>query len=207
MPPDPPRAFFILELLQNNSGGKKLRMKKCQKLVHLPKKISECTADMKTFFKRPFTSFSGLTSLYLVNIQPNSKFHPSTPPKFSGSAPDCGIEFFLELPSLKHAGSAPVVVLWTFFLYSTLNFIADVSTLQKIRQRHEKTVTLQSIHWHLQETAKWPRKRVFESAVPDYIAEVTLLIIINNFLFFFQSTITRTKPTRKAKQKKRIYNN
>ena len=110
-PRTPLEPFLFSSCFKIIVAEKKLRTKKCQKLVHLPKKISECTADMKTFFKRPFTSFSGLTSLYLVNIQPNSKFHPSTPPKFSGSAPDCGIEFFLELPSLKHAGSAPVVVL------------------------------------------------------------------------------------------------
>ena len=38
-------------------------------------KNSEYAADMKTFFKGPFTPFLGLTCLYLVNIQPNSKFH------------------------------------------------------------------------------------------------------------------------------------
>ena len=58
----------------------------------LPEKNLEYAAGMKTFFKRLFTSFLGLTSLYLVNIQPNSKFHPPT--KISGSIPECEIEFF-----------------------------------------------------------------------------------------------------------------
>ena len=44
----------------------------------LPEKFFEYTADMKTFFNGVFTPFLGLTSLYLVNIQPNSKFHPPT---------------------------------------------------------------------------------------------------------------------------------
>ena len=39
------------------------------------------------FLKRAYLrSFSGLTSLYSVNIQLNSKLH-LPPPKFSGSAP------------------------------------------------------------------------------------------------------------------------
>ena len=71
----------------------------------LPEKISEYAADMKTFFKGLFTPFLGLLSLYLVNIQPNSKFQPP-PPKFSGSAPECGIEFFLN-PPMKYAECAP----------------------------------------------------------------------------------------------------
>ena len=42
---------------------------------------------MKTFFKGIFTYFMGLTSSYLANIQPNSKFH-LPPTKFSGAAPE-----------------------------------------------------------------------------------------------------------------------
>ena len=45
-------------------------------LYPLPEKNFECAADMKTVLKGLFTPFLGLTSLYLVNIQPNSKFHP-----------------------------------------------------------------------------------------------------------------------------------
>ena len=58
--------------------------------ISFPKKNSEYAADMKTFFKGLFGLFLGLTSLYLVNIQPNSKF--------SGSAPKCGIEDFFRTP-------------------------------------------------------------------------------------------------------------
>ena len=60
---------------------------------------------MKAFFKELFISFLGLTSLYLGNIQPDSKFHPP-PPKFSGSAPECEIKFFFRIPPVKHAGCA-----------------------------------------------------------------------------------------------------
>ena len=50
---------------------------------------------MKTFSKGLFTPFLGLTSLYSVNIQPNSKFHPSSP-KSSGSTPGSeDLSFFL----------------------------------------------------------------------------------------------------------------
>ena len=35
---------------------------------------------------------------------------------------------------------------YSIVIRCTLNFIADVSTLQKIRQSHEKTVRLQCIH-------------------------------------------------------------
>ena len=55
---------------------------------------------MKTFFKGFFTSFLGLTSLYLVNIQPNSKFH-HPPPEVSGSVPEWEIEFFFRTPPFE----------------------------------------------------------------------------------------------------------
>ena len=72
----------------------------------LTEENSKYLADMKTFFKRPFTFFGGLTSLYLVNIQPNSKFHP---PYQNFLDPLLGAEwsFFLEPPLLKFAGCAP----------------------------------------------------------------------------------------------------
>ena len=97
MPPDPQRSFFILNMLQNNYK-EKLRLEIYQNLVPPPRKISEYSADMKTLFKGLFTPFLGITSLYLVNIQPNSKFHP--PPKFSGSASACEIKGFFRTPPL-----------------------------------------------------------------------------------------------------------
>ena len=75
--PEPPRAFFILNMLQNNSAGKNYTSKYVTIWCPLPEKISEYAADMKTFFKGLFTPFWGLTSLHLVYIQPNSNFtHP-----------------------------------------------------------------------------------------------------------------------------------
>ena len=52
MPPDPPRAFFILYTLQNNSAGKKYAWNYVKFWWPLPEKICEYVADMKTFFKR-----------------------------------------------------------------------------------------------------------------------------------------------------------
>ena len=62
---------------------------------------------MKTFYKGPFTSFLGLTSLYLVNIQPNSKLYPPLP-KFSGSALECGIKVFFRIPPFP----PPLEICW-----------------------------------------------------------------------------------------------
>ena len=99
--PQTPRAFFILNMLQNNSSKKKMRFEIYFKIwCPFTKKISEYAAYMKTFFKGLFTSFLGLT-LYLVNIQSNSKFHLPPQSKFFGFSPECGIEFFyLEPPPL-----------------------------------------------------------------------------------------------------------
>ena len=74
--------------------------------VPLLKKISEYAADVKTFFKRLFTSFLGLTSLYLANIQLNSKFHPSRQ-HFLDPLLSAGSKFILEPDPLKYAGCAP----------------------------------------------------------------------------------------------------
>ena len=52
---------------------------------------------MKTFFKGFFSSFWGLTSLYLVNIQPNSKFDPPQQ-TFLDALLSAGSNFFLEPP-------------------------------------------------------------------------------------------------------------
>ena len=63
---------------------------------------------IKTFFKGPFTSFLGLTSLHLVNIQPNSKLHsPTKIFRICSRVRDQG--FFLEPspPPFEFAGCAP----------------------------------------------------------------------------------------------------
>ena len=60
MPPAPPRVFFILNMLQNNSAGKKLRLKICHKCgISSLKENFEYAADMKTFFKRLIYTFFG----------------------------------------------------------------------------------------------------------------------------------------------------
>ena len=83
MPQDPSRAFFILNMLQHNFAGKNTleSMHKCG--VPSLKKILNTPQAWKYFLKGLFTPFFGLTSLYLANILPNSKFHPP-PPKFFG---------------------------------------------------------------------------------------------------------------------------
>ena len=70
MPPDPPRASFILNMLQNDFAGKNTRDNMSKFNAPSLKKILNAPQTRK-----PFTPFLGLTSLYLVNIQPNSKFH------------------------------------------------------------------------------------------------------------------------------------
>ena len=119
MPSDPPNAFlfsicFKIILLQKNM----IRLKICQNLVPLPQRISEYAADLKTYFKGLFTSFWGLTSSYLFNIQPNSKFHPPSP-KFFGSAPECGIEFFFRTLPFEKSWMRP----WACITISIMSFI------------------------------------------------------------------------------------
>ena len=63
-------------MLQNNSARKTTLEIYVAFGYSLPKKISEYAADMKTFSKGLLTPLLGLTSLYSVNIQPYSKFHP-----------------------------------------------------------------------------------------------------------------------------------
>ena len=76
MPQTPRGAFFILNMLQNVFAGKNYASKYIK--IWCPETISEYTSDMKTFFKRLFLPFWGLTSLYLYNIQPYSNFHTPT---------------------------------------------------------------------------------------------------------------------------------
>ena len=79
--PVSPTAFYILRTFKIILT-EKIRLKICANTLenmckfHLTEKNSDYAEDIKTFFKWPFTSFLGLTSLYSVNIQPNSKFHP-----------------------------------------------------------------------------------------------------------------------------------
>ena len=56
---------------------------------HLPGNFSEYAADMKTFFKS-FLWIQRLSIWLTFNRIQNF----ISPPKFSGSAPECGIEFF-----------------------------------------------------------------------------------------------------------------
>ena len=51
-------------------------------------------------------SFLGLTSVYLVNIQPNSKFHPPPHQNFLDPLLSARSSFFVEPPPLKYAGCA-----------------------------------------------------------------------------------------------------
>ena len=74
--PGPPIGLFIFNMLQNNSARRITLEIYVEFGYPLPEKISDYAADIKTFSKGLFTHFLGLTSLYSVNIQPNSKFHP-----------------------------------------------------------------------------------------------------------------------------------
>ena len=66
---------------------------------------------METFFKGLFTSFLGLTSLYSVNIQPNTNFTPSPHQKILDPLLIARSSFFWNLPPpLKNAGCAPAYI-------------------------------------------------------------------------------------------------
>ena len=76
-------------------------------------------------------TFLGLTSLYLVGIQPNSKFH-SPPPKLFGSPFECGIKFFFRtLPfAIWKVGCAPDIK--TFFFFALhLNLIGKLDVCRR----------------------------------------------------------------------------
>ena len=91
MPPDPPRIIFVSLFASNLTLPEKRRL-------NLSKfgKSSEYTPFTWTHFqKRAYLrSLSGLTSLYSVDIQPNSKLHPPT--KIFWIRP-CQMIFFLQL--------------------------------------------------------------------------------------------------------------
>ena len=84
IPPYPLELFLFLDLPRSNSAGKK-----CQNVVpfHPPEKILNTPLTQNIFIEliTPFYESKHLTSLHLINIQPNLKPHP--PPKFSGSGP------------------------------------------------------------------------------------------------------------------------
>ena len=79
MTSDPPKTFFIFKCL-NMILPEKNTLENISKFgAPSLKKNSEYAADMKTFFKGLiFKLFLGLPSLYLVNIQTNQTFIPST---------------------------------------------------------------------------------------------------------------------------------
>ena len=77
--PRPPRVLLSLELLIFNSAGKKMRLKELTKFGAPFQKNSQCASDIKHFqraYLGPIPGLNVLASLYLVNIQPNSKLHP-----------------------------------------------------------------------------------------------------------------------------------
>ena len=86
MPPDPSKIIFVSQIALNLTLPEKHTLKKCQNLVL---KVLNILASHGHIFKQEYLrSFPGLTSLHLVNIQPNSKLH--LPTKSSGSALACG---------------------------------------------------------------------------------------------------------------------
>ena len=78
---------------------------------------------MKTVFKGPFMSFLGLTSLYLVNIQPNSKVHPPYQ-NFLDPLMSAGSRFFFRTPPFEISWCAPE----TSSYYSTEPILKTLST-------------------------------------------------------------------------------
>ena len=68
-------SFLLLQLLEINSAVKKNTLEKEKKFAALlSEKNSEYDPDMKHFqraYLRPLQGLNVITSLYLVNIQPN----------------------------------------------------------------------------------------------------------------------------------------
>ena len=105
----PLKSFLLLKLLKINSAGKTALEKKTKiGAFSLIKKISEYALDMKQFqraYERPFPGLNVLTSLYLVNIQPNSKLHPPhqnfvNPPLDSGYVLLCQMKMIFRINML-----------------------------------------------------------------------------------------------------------
>ena len=69
--------FLFLNMLQINST-KKIPLIKCRNSVSLPRKKFWIPPDMKHFQRAYLHPILGLTSLHLVNVQPNSKLHSPT---------------------------------------------------------------------------------------------------------------------------------
>ena len=86
LPPDPLEKFRFFILLQLNSAGK-IRLK-MSKFAASPRKKTQNIQMTCTHFQKKgnLRSFLRLTSLSLVNIEPNPNCMP--PPKFSESAAD-----------------------------------------------------------------------------------------------------------------------
>ena len=106
MPTDHPRAFFIFKMLQNKSSGKNYAWKYVKVWCLLPEKIAEIAAEHENISQRACYVFFG-SNAFLVNIQPDSKFHLPHQ-NFMYPLPSARSSFFLEPPlSLKHAECAP----------------------------------------------------------------------------------------------------
>ena len=115
MSPDSIEPFLFSICFKNRkNSAEKTTLKDRLNLVPPPWN-SKYAADMKTFFKELFTSFLGLTSLHLVNIQPNSKFHP--PPKIFWIHPQVRDRGFFRTPFEKYRVRPYVGLnLWTVLL-------------------------------------------------------------------------------------------
>ena len=112
MSPDHPRVFSILNILQNKSAGKNsLEIRSKFSASSLTKFLNTRSHRHQNIFQILFYAFFGynifVQCIYLANIQPNSKFHSPHPLKFSGSAPEWEIKFFLE-PLLCNMMGAPL---------------------------------------------------------------------------------------------------
>ena len=75
-PPDPPYSLFILNMLQINSAKNTTLEMYVKFWWLLSEKISEYATHMKKFFKELLTSFLGLISFHLVNVQLIQNFIP-----------------------------------------------------------------------------------------------------------------------------------
>ena len=78
MPTDPSRVLLLLKLLVLTLPEKIALEKSDEIWCPLSEKNSQCASAMKQFQRanlRPFPGLNFLASLYLANIQPNSKLH------------------------------------------------------------------------------------------------------------------------------------
>ena len=77
--PGPPESFCYLNCIQSTVPEKAALEKVTKSGALSLQKNSQCAPDMKHFHRAyllPFPLLNVSASLYLVNIQPNSKLHP-----------------------------------------------------------------------------------------------------------------------------------